>query len=598
MMLNVASRLSATARLMPEAVAVVEPLGYDRQGKRRYRQISFRQLDDQSDRIARGLGRMGVRPGTRLALLVRPGVDFVVLVFALFKAGAVAVLIDPGMGRRNAIRCLAEAEPEGFVAGGLVQAIRLLLRRRFPKARYHVTVGRRWFWDGVTLDKLRREDLSGASQVRTDTQPAWPPGLTRISSAPSAPSAAPAPLAPAATPARLGSPDVGPDDPAAIIFTSGSTGPPKGVLYCHGNFQAQVDEIRQQYDIRPGEIDLAAFPLFALFNCAMGVTAVIPDMDPSHPARVDPRKIIEAIDDWKVTQAFGSPAIWNRVGRYCQEHAIRLPTVRRVLSAGAPVPANVLERMKSCIHPEGDVHTPYGATESLPVATLAASEILAQTWPQTRQGAGVCVGRKFPGIQWKIIAAVDGPIGSLSEAYELPAGQIGELIVHGPVVTRQYVTGKNANLLGKIVEGSEIWHRLGDVGYLDDAGRFWFCGRMAHRVLATRGPMYTIPCEAIFNQHPAVSRSALVGIGPPGSQEPVIVLEPRLGRMPRRPAERQAFLDEIRSLAATSPLTAGIGRFLLHPSFPVDIRHNAKISREKLALWAARQVSPKLEPEP
>lgn len=565
-MLNVASRLSATARLMPEAVAVVEPLGYDRQGKRRYRQISFRQLDDQSDRIARGLGRMGVRPGTRLALLVRPGVDFVVLVFALFKAGAVAVLIDPGMGRRNAIRCLAEAKPEGFVAGDLVQAIRSLLRRRFPQARYNVTVGRRWFWGGVTLDELRRDDCSGASHVRTDT------------------------------PARLGSPDVGPDDPAAIIFTSGGTGPPKGVLYCHGNFQAQVDEIRQQYDIRPGEIDLAAFPLFALFNCAMGVTAVIPDMDASHPARVDPRKIIEAIDDWKVTQAFGSPAIWNRVGRYCQEHAIRLPTVRRVLSAGAPVPADVLERMKSCIHPEGDVHTPYGATESLPVATLAASEILSQTWPQTRRGAGVCAGRKFPGIQWKIIAAVDGPIGSLSETQELPAGQIGELIVHGPVVTREYVTGKNANLLGKIVEGDKIWHRLGDVGYLDDAGRFWFCGRMAHRVLTTRGPMYTIPCEAIFNQHPAVYRSALVGIGPPGSQEPVIVLEPRSGRMPRRPAERQAFLDEIRSLAATSPLTVGIGRFLLHPSFPVDIRHNAKISREKLALWAARQVSPRPEP--
>jgi acyl-CoA synthetase (AMP-forming)/AMP-acid ligase II len=559
--LNVASRLSATARAMPEAVAVVEPLGYDRQGKRRYRQVSFRDLDEDSDRIARGLGRMGVRKGTRLALLVRPGVDFIALVFALFKAGSVAVLIDPGMGRRNAIRCLAEAEPEGFVAGGPVQAIRSLLAHRFPKARYNVTVGRRWFWGSVTLEQLRREE----SRVRPTELPA-----------------------------------TAPSDPAAIIFTSGSTGPPKGVLYCHGNFDAQVDEIRRQYGICPGEIDLAAFPLFALFNCAMGVTAVIPDMDASRPARVDPRKIVEAIDDWKVTQTFGSPAIWNRVGRYCQEHAIRLPTIRRVLSAGAPVPADVLQRMKSCIHPEGDVHTPYGATESLPVATLAASEILGGTWERTRQGAGVCVGHKFPGIHWKVIAAVDGPIGTLSEARELPLGQIGELIVRGPVVTRQYLTvagGRRrvpatmeANLRGKIPDGSDVWHRLGDVGYLDDAGRFWFCGRMAHRVLTARGPMYTIPCEAIFNQHPVVYRSALVGIGPPGSQRPAIVLEPHRGRMPRRPADREAFWGEIRQLGRTSPLTETIEHFLLHRSFPVDIRHNAKISRERLAVWAARQL--------
>ena len=246
--------------------------------------------------------------------------------------------------------------------------------------------------------------------------------------------------------------------------------------------------------------------------------------------------------------------------------------------------------MKSCIHPEGDVHTPYGATESLPVATLSASEILAETWPRTIQGAGVCVGRKFPGIQWKVIAAVDGPIGSLTEAREVPAGQIGELIVRGPVVTRQYLTGKDANLRGKIPDGNDIWHRLGDVGYLDEVGRFWFCGRMAHRVLTAGGPMYTIPCEAIFNQHPAIYRSALVGIGPSGSQQPVIVLEPHRGQMPRGEAGREALLGDIRQLARGNPLTESITHLLLHPSFPVDIRHNAKIAREKLALWAARQV--------
>jgi acyl-CoA synthetase (AMP-forming)/AMP-acid ligase II len=549
---NVAARLIATAQKMPEAVAVVQPLGYDRQGKRQYRHVTFRELDARSNRIARGLRTMGVVPGTRLALLVPPSVEFVALVFGLFKAGAVSVLIDPGMGRRNLIRCLSEAEPEGFVAIPLAHAIRTLLRGRFPLARLNVTVGRRWFWGGPTLGELLGQP-DCESQLAATAE----------------------------------------DDPAAIIFTTGSTGAPKGVLYRHGAFDAQVDEIRDFYGIQPGEIDLSCFPLFGLFNGAMGVTAVIPDMDPSRPAKVDPRKIIEAVRDWQVTQSFGSPAIWNRVGQYCQDHGERLPTLRRVLSAGAPVPAHVLERMKGCIHPEGEVHTPYGATESLPVASIAAAEVLGETIAKTRDGGGVCVGRKFPGIDWKVIRIVDGPIATLSEAEALPDGEIGELIVHGRVVTRRYVTRTETNALAKVADGAEVWHRMGDVGYFDAQGRFWFCGRMAHRVLTAHGPLYTIPCEAIVNQHPAIFRSALVGVGEPGRQRPVLIVEPWKGQMPPDAQAQGVLLAEVRQLAKRHPLTAAIDDFLLHPAFPVDIRHNAKIFREKLAVWAASQLTAK-----
>jgi olefin beta-lactone synthetase len=548
---NVARRLTFMAQASPEAIAVVEPRGYDSQGRRQYRHVTFRQLDQESDRIAGSLRQMGVSPGTKLALLVPAGIDFVSLVFGLFKARAVAILIDPGMGRRNLVRCLAEAEPDGFVAIPLAHAIRCLLPGRFPKARFNVTVGRRWFWGGVTFQQLRG----------------------RSTSVPSEPDSASS------------------DDPAAIIFTTGSTGPPKGVLYTHGNFDAQVDQIRDRYGIRPGEVDLPCFPLFGLFNCAMGVTAVIPDMDPSRPAQIDPAKVIEAIRDWRVTQMFGSPAIWDRVGRYCESHGVRLTTVRRVLSAGAPVPVEVLRRMKACIHPEGDIHTPYGATEALPTASISASEVLGEdggTAEQTRRGAGVCVGRKFPDIQWKVVRIVDGPLASLDRAEELPSGEIGELIVRGPQVTQAYVTRRESNALAKIADGTSFWHRMGDSGYLDSEGRFWFCGRVAHRVRTPEGPMYPIRCEAIFNQHPDIRRSALVGIGPPGRQRPVIVLEPHQGRMPVGRKARDALLGEIRQLGAANPLTAAISDFLLHPGFPVDIRHNVKIFREKLAVWASR----------
>ncbi len=546
---NIASRLAVIAERMPDAVAVVEPLDYDGEGRRRYRQMSFRELSLDSDRIACGLRKLGVVPGTRLALFVRPGVDFVSLVFALYKVGATIILIDPGMGRKNLIHSLQSADPEGFVAISMVQAVRAVLRHRFPKAKKNVTVGRRWFWGGATLEQLRQTPHEGSELAATKA-----------------------------------------NDPAAIIFTTGSTGPPKGVEYSHGNFDAQVEQIRDFYGIQEGEVDVPGFPLFGLFNCAMGVTAVIPDMDPTRPAQVDPKKIIEAVADWKATQSFGSPAIWNVVGRYCEETGEKLPTLRRVLSAGAPVPAHVLRRTKACIHPDGDIHTPYGATESLPVASIAASEVLEETAAKTDQGAGVCVGRKFSGIEWKIICVVDGPVSTLQDAHVEPTGEIGELIVSGPVVTRRYVTRTEANALGKIIDGDRVWHRMGDVGYLDEQNRFWFCGRLAHRVLTAAGPKFTVPCEAIINCHDEVYRSALVGVGEPGSQKPVMIIEPHAEKIPSDTASRERLLDEVRALAAANPLTADIDTFLIHPSFPVDIRHNAKIFREKLAVWAAEQL--------
>jgi acyl-CoA synthetase (AMP-forming)/AMP-acid ligase II len=546
---NVAARLTQQAQAMPEAKAVIAQQKSDPSGKRQYTSITFRQLDQDSDRIARGLHRMGVVPGTRLALLVRPGIDFISCVFGLFKAGAVTILIDPGMGHRNLIGCLQAARPQGFVALSPVHALRVLLARRFPEARFNVTVGRRWFWRGPTLDELRGEDWSGTELAATKA-----------------------------------------DDPAAIIFTTGSTGPPKGVLYRHGNFHRQVDEIRDFYGIEAGEVDLACFPLFGLFNCAMGVTTVVPDMDASRPAMAEPAALVEAITECGATQSFASPAVWNRVGPYCASRGFRLTTLKRVMSAGAAVPPYVLERMKSCLAEGGEMHTPYGATEALPVASISASEVLSETAEQSQQGSGVCVGRRFPGIEWKVIKAVDGPLGSLADTKELPVREIGELVVRGAVVTSEYVTRTQWNALAKIPDGDTFWHRMGDAGYLDDRERFWYCGRLSQRVLTAAGPLYTERCEAIFNAHPAIYRSALVGIGSPGSQRPVIVVEPLTDHIPETAADRTSLVAQLRALAAANPLTESIHDVLIHTSFPVDIRHNAKIFREKLAVWAEKEL--------
>ncbi len=550
---NIAATLTESARRYPHQRAVVVPAGRDAMGRVTYSHLTFQQLDRESDRLARGLLEMGVSPGTRIGLFVRPGLEFIALTFALFKAGAVAVLIDPGMGIKNVLRCLDQVSPEGFIAISPVQAVRIAYGSRFRSARYNVTVGRRWFWGGPNY-----QDLRGGE---------WTP---------------------------LQAPAIEPTDPAAIIFTSGSTGPAKGVLYEHGMFAAQVEDIRDFYDIQPGEIDLSAFPLFALFNSAMGVTTVIPDMDPSRPAEVDPQKMIETIDDLGVTQAFGSPAIWNVIGRYCERNRLTLPTVKRVLSSGAPVPIPVIERMhKAFAGEEADIHTPYGATESLPVASISGRQVLSETAAQTRKGAGTCVGHLFPGAVVRIIEISDGPLESIDEVCELSENEIGEIIVKGPAVTREYFQRPDGTRAAKIPDGDQVWHRIGDVGYFDEQGRLWFCGRKAHSVETCEGRMYSVCCEAIFNEHPRVFRSALVGLGARPTQTPAIVVEPEAGEFPENESARTAFVDELAALAAASPLTKDISQILFHPSLPVDVRHNVKISREKLAVWAARQLQDK-----
>jgi len=515
-------------------------------GRDAYRAITFAELAAQTDAVARGLIDMGVAPGTRLVLMVRAGIEFVELVFALLKCGAVPVLIDPGMGRKGVLDCLEELNPEGFVAVSIAQAFRRLFATRFSDAHFNVTVGRRWFWGGPTLEQLRNRG------ARSNT-----------------------PL-----------PETSADDPAAIIFTSGSTGPAKGVLYTHRNFDTQVIEIRDRYAIQPGEVDLAGFPLFGLFNAAMGVTTVFPDMDPSRPARVDPKRIVQAAQDWEITQAFASPAMWNVVSRYCESNQVRLPTLRRVLSAGAPVPATVVRRMTAAIAEEGQMHTPYGATEALPVATISAQEVLSETAEATEQGAGVCVGTKFASIEWKVIRIGDGPIEEARDCEPLPEGEIGELIVRGPQVTSQYVTQTAWNALSKVDDGEHRWHRMGDVGYFDSRGRFWFCGRKSHRVKTATATLYPVRCEAIFNTHPAVYRTALVGVGFQEDQLPFLYIEPESDRCPENDAECERLIDELRALGGQHRLTESIQMMAIEKSLPVDPRHNSKIFREQLAASA------------
>ncbi|MGG2103152.1 olefin beta-lactone synthetase [Stenotrophomonas sp. NRRL B-14846] len=543
---NIAARLPELARERPDQIAIRCPgrrgagngmAAYDVT-------LDYRQLDARSDAMAAGLAGYGIGRGVRTVVMVRPSPEFFLLMFALFKLGAVPVLVDPGIDKRALKQCLDEAQPQAFIGIPLAHVARLVLRWA-PSATRLVTVGRRLGWGGTSLAALERAGAKGGPMLA----------------------------------------DTDGEDMAAILFTSGSTGVPKGVVYRHRHFVGQIQLLGSAFGMEAGGVDLPTFPPFALFDPALGLTSVIPDMDPTRPAQADPARLHDAIQRFGVTQLFGSPALMRVLAR----HGRPLPTVTRVTSAGAPVPPDVVATIRSLLPADAQFWTPYGATECLPVAVVEGRE-LERTRAATEAGAGTCVGNVVEPNEVRIIAIDDAPLADWSQARVLATGEVGEITVAGPTATDSYFNRPQATAAAKIREtladgSTRIVHRMGDVGYFDAQGRLWFCGRKTHRVETAQGPLYTEQVEPVFNTVPGVARTALVGVGPAGAQVPVLCVELQRGQ-----SDNPALREALRAQATLRLPEANLQHVLMHPAFPVDIRHNAKIGREKLAVWASAEL--------
>lgn len=542
---NVAAYLPKLASEQPDALAVaVASPGPG--GTSRYATMTARELDQRSDRVAHGLVGIGITEGVRTVLMVKPSPEFFAITFALLKIGAVPVMVDPGMGVKNLGTCLAEAEPEAFIGIPKAHVARAILGWARSSIRTKVMVGPWIPGAGHTLSKLE----AGAPEGTFETV------------------------------------DPPPEQTAAILFTSGSTGVPKGVVTPHRVFAAQVALLRSVFGIEPGERDLATFPLFALFGPALGMASIVPDMDASRPAEADPEKLLAAFRDHECTNMFASPALIERLGKHCTAKNVKLSGLRRAISAGAPASIPSVRRFAGLLENEAQVFTPYGATESLPVAVIGSDEILSETCKGTEAGKGVCVGRPVEGMEVAVIEITDSPIVNWADASQLGVGEIGEIVVRGPVVTPSYYNRESSTKLAKIVDKDAVRHRMGDVGYLDEDGRLWMCGRKAHRVELEDRTLFTVCCEAIFNRHDSVRRTALVRVEKNGLSQAAICVE-----LESESGAWETVVAELRALGEASEMTRGIDIFLKHRgAFPVDVRHNSKIFREKLSTWAQEAI--------
>lgn len=537
--MNIAARLSANAKTFPDKKAVVFPVFNKKTKVYDYQSLTFRELEIRSNKFATQLEKLGLKKGDKTLLFLRPSLDFSAMTFALFKLGVVPVFIDPGMGRANLLKCIKEAKPVGLIAEKEVHIARLLFRGTFKSIKFSVTNGSRSWGRMLKISSMKMEKTQTFKSATFEA-----------------------------------------DDTAAILFTSGGTGAPKGVVYSHSIFDQQTTILRDLYNLSMHDVDLPGFPLFSLFTIAMGMTSCIPDMDPSKPGSCDPKKLYQNIIDQKPTFVAGSPAIWERVADYCIENNLTLPGVKYIVMFGAPVSVLIHRKFKALL-PNGTTYTPYGATEALPVSNISGDFILKNTAQATENGKGTCIGTPAPGTTVKIIKITDDVIEKLSDAKILSPNEIGEIIVSGPTVTKEYLDLPSITREAKIYDGETIWHRMGDMGFVDPDGLLWFLGRKGHRVETTEGLMTPISVEAIFNRHPSVRRSALIGLGKLGRQTPAIVIERSDGQF-LSGKERSIFESELLSLAKKSPHTAMIQKIFLSKHFPVDVRHNIKIDRTKL----------------
>lgn len=515
-----------------------------------YQHLSFAELHQQSDDIAYALNGLGLKAGDKAVLMVTPSIAFFNLTFALFKSGIIPILVDPGMGVKNLKQCFEESQPDAFIGIPKAHLARLLFSWGKQTIKHVINVNGPAIFGGIQLSSLLKKY-------------------------------------PRAKPYSMH--QLKPHQLAAILFTSGSTGTPKGVVYSHSMFEAQISVLKNDYQIQPGEADLATFPLFSLFGPALGMTSIVPEMDASQPIKANPNYIFAAIEKYQCSNLFANPALLDVLGQAGQKQQHTLPTIKRVISAGAPASLDAINLFSRMLSDDAEVINSYGATESLPISKIGSQQLLTTT-NITEQGGGICVGHAIEHVDIKIIKNTEQNINTWHDQLILAPFEIGEIVVKGPQVSSAYYHRQQATTQAKIKDGNSVRHRMGDLGYLDDQGKLWMCGRKAHQVLSNHRecnkPYYSIPCERIFNTHKSIKRSALVAVVIDKKVTPAVCIEVENSNT----YDSARLFHELQEIAKQHTQTQGIELFYIHKKFPMDIRHNAKIFREKLALWAQQQI--------
>lgn len=450
---NLAARLAERAVAHPDRPALVAGRGLAR------RAIRFAELDARVARAAARLREQGVEPGARVLIFVPMSVELYVSLLAVLRLGAVAVFVDAWADRRRLDAAVAAARPAAFLGTARAQ----LLRLASPAVRAiatHVWV-RRGFGAGGPWDP--RADVA----------------------------------------------DVDPDAPALVTFTTGSTGRPKAAARSHAFLWAQHRALARHLGLRETDVDMPTLPVFALHDLATGCTCVLPDFDPRRPGAVDACAVLAQMEAEGVTTCSASPSFFDALLTSCGARREALP-LRALFTGGAPVLPALARRLATLAGTAA--HVVYGGTEAEPIASIPAGEMVAEL----DSGApGLCAGRPVDEIALRIVRAHDGPLELDARgwaAWDTAAGETGEIVVAGGHVLTGYLDDPASDRENKVRDGARTWHRTGDAGRIDPAGRLWLMGRVSQRIERDGRTTWPLPVELAALRVPGVSHAAYLSM--------------------------------------------------------------------------------------
>ena len=528
--------------------------------------LTWRQLHDRYRAIAQGLHDLGLRPGDRVSMLVPPGNDLTAILYAVLRAGGIAVVADAGLGPQGMTRAVKAADPQWII--GEVPGLTLSRVAGWPGRRISVDAL------GGVQKRLLDVETSIAELVEAGTSES---ASGTVLSAEDVPLPAP-------------------DADAVVLFTSGSTGPAKGVRYTHERMTALMAVLRDFFEVRPGTSLVAGFAPFALLGPGISTVSITPDMEVTKPRTLTATTLAQAVIDGEATMIFASPAAYHNVvataGELTDEQRTALTRITMVLSAGAPVPLALMDALAE-LFPHAAIRSPYGMTEGLLLTEIERAEV-ADALANSDGDLGVCVGRPVDGVRIALAPIEeDGtPSDTLLEG-AAAQGLLGEIVVHAAHAKAGYdnLWRTTEEAARDTVDGL-LWHRTNDIGHIDSSGRIWLEGRVQHLITPPSGPLGPGGPEAVVDTLPLVYRSAAVGVGPAGTQALVIVVEPDAqiaGAVANGPAPLS--LTTLVRDAVRESTGQDVAAVLASKEFPTDIRHNSKIDRPRLARWATRVLS-------
>ncbi|MEE2959810.1 MAG: AMP-binding protein [Myxococcota bacterium] len=533
--------IRAHAEAHPEAVALNYPRGKRGEG---WNTLTYTELEHRIEAFSQGYRRLGFESGDRVLLMFAPSLQFYPAIFGLLRAGLVPVFIDPAMGIGKVLACVESIKPRALIAPAALHTVSLFLRSTFKSVDIRIVAGR-WSWlFGPTLTQLER--------------------ATRGTQLPEC--------------------NLGLHDDASIVFTSGSTGPPKAVVMSRYCMAERIRALEAMLKLAPETQVVETLLVYTILWLSMGLTVSVPEIDVKSPSKADPEAVVDAILKFKPNFASASLIVWQKLVRYAETHKTHFPSLKTLLTSSAPIPVSLHKRLRAFVNEEVELYTPYGATEALPVTNIGTQEILGGTAEATMRGEGICLGHAAPGMEIRIIALQSQELPTWDKVQLLEAGEIGEVVVCGGGVSTEYRNAPGANEKSKIHEGELLWHRMGDLGYLDSDNRLWFCGRTMHRLDTENGLVPAVPVEQIFLQHPAVFRAALVGVGRAGKERGVLCVELEGGQS----WSEEVALDII-CLSQGTRWEGVVEEAVHYPNLPTDPRHNSKIIREEVKEWVSRR---------